>query len=307
MASELDQVVDLKPKPDEQRDDEIKVTFHPEMFRIISYVMFWIMVAQAAFITRITVKPYPYDDPENPLKKTFGYVNICVNWDYNPSLWITAMVYIPVELPLLCYIFLSWVRVYRDYRASVIRRDYYIALTVMNAVEFVLCTLFRMIFVIHAFDNVMGHTLGFMGLQVALAINAIRSLMYFSLYHFLTERSWQLWAGILYIVVLFLVTLFKLIFVFSIFTDRPIATVGNPTTNSVAGAFDIIWLILAGVLPLFFAVYMLKKTSPLQFTIAWSALDKEVMMQKRDRSVDVVPLPSSTQFEKMPVRSGEVA
>jgi len=245
---------------------------HPETIRVVAYVNFWIMTGLAMILTRVLVYPYPYD-VDNPLKQTFGYTNICINWDYAPVLFIIAMVYPFVEIPLLTYVAVFWARLYQDHLRG--QTDYFYFGTVASAIEFILFMWFRMVFVVRAidgsaYDSVLGHTLGFFGLQIGFVINSIKSFVYFVDSTDLTAKNWKFWAGVIYVTLTGLVTIFKLIYVAAIFAGHPLWTIGSEQATAVGQTLDSAWMVLVAILPLFFALYLRKNTHSLTLSLGWN-------------------------------------
>jgi len=143
----------------------LEFTIHPETIRLIAYINFWLMVGLAAIVTRLGVFPYPYD-VENPLFNTFGYSNICINWDYSPSIYITSLIYITVEFPLLLYVAMFWLRLLQEYYANDITHTTFVICSVLSVIEFLLIFIFRMAFVSRVSEDIATNILSFTGLQV---------------------------------------------------------------------------------------------------------------------------------------------
>mmetsp|Transcript_25074 Transcript_25074/g.69161 ORF Transcript_25074/g.69161 Transcript_25074/m.69161 type:complete len:355 (+) Transcript_25074:217-1281(+) len=117
-------------------------------------------------------------ETENHLVEITGLTNICVYWDYTPAREIVAVVYPFFELSLLMYITLDWLNTQLSFARGEIPKWYLI----FHHFKFGLCMFlfaqFRLIFVFIAYENVQGHTAGFLCLQIGLVLVAIDNFMY---------------------------------------------------------------------------------------------------------------------------------
>lgn len=259
--------LNLIPEEEEQEElipmstnyDKILIIINPEYFRITAYVMFWMMILFCVTLTKIFVDP---DLVENsPLVDMFGYNNICIFFDYPPARVATAMFYPFVEIPLLMYIVFNFLRLREAYfeRPSLLKRSEFIMGVVFFPICFILAMYFRMVFVVEAFKDVVGHTLGFQGLIVSLALVAVQNHIYNKATNSIVFPR-KPWIATTYLVTLLVVTVIKLILVWSIFLKMPII---SPQTSFGAGLgrfLDIVWMILAAIVPLGIAVYQRKRT-----------------------------------------------
>jgi hypothetical protein len=107
------------------------------------------MSAVAATITYLTVDPWPYSY-DNPIYKEFGFTNICVNWDFIPSMYITAVLYIFAEMPILIYCITFWVRTLEECNNGKLPKTYFRFCTFVTVIECLGFSLFRMVFVIRS-------------------------------------------------------------------------------------------------------------------------------------------------------------
>ena len=128
--------------------------------------------------------------------------------DYSPATEVTAMFYPLVEIPLVLYIVLNFLRVRECFRAGQMSVLRYAVIACFLPVEVVLILWFRMIFVVHAFDDVQGHTLGFHGLMIALCLVSVQNYLYHDSIH---KRIMSRTVSIGYLTALFMVTATKMV------------------------------------------------------------------------------------------------
>jgi len=258
-----------------------------EKIRLVAYLAFWGMCGFAIIVANITVFPYMtcvIDGVDKvgtectDLFRIFGFNNICANWDYSPSTQLTGMVYPIFEYALLLYILLDYYQVKNDMLNGIFPQDKSTLMTVMFWIKIVLVAWFRMIFICKVTDDafviggltvdpVVAHTLGFWGLQFGLVLIAFENVLY------LTYREQGMWSfspsatvklGYVYIVLLAGFTAVKVVWSGSIFASPT----GEPIIpNSVAKYFDKGWMLLAAILPVFFALNGMKKDPPMIISI----------------------------------------
>lgn len=261
------------------------ITFQVEKIRLIAYLSFWGMCGFAIVVSAVTVFPgmtCVIDGVDkvgkdcSDLMRIFGFNNICANWDYAPATQLTGMVYPIFEYALLLYILLDYYQIKNDILNGIFPAEKEKLMKVMFWIKIVLTAWFRMIFICKVTDGpitigtltispVVAHTLGFWGLQFGLVLIAFENVLY------LTYRQQGMWGfspastvklGYLYMVTLACATVLKIIWAGSIFA------VGSPIIpNAVAKQVDRAWMLLAAVLPLFFAMNGMKKDPPMVITL----------------------------------------
>eukprot|EP00746_Dinoflagellata_sp_MGD_P022888 gnl/MRDRNA2_/MRDRNA2_153579_c0_seq1.p1 gnl/MRDRNA2_/MRDRNA2_153579_c0~~gnl/MRDRNA2_/MRDRNA2_153579_c0_seq1.p1 ORF type:complete len:279 (+),score=2.81 gnl/MRDRNA2_/MRDRNA2_153579_c0_seq1:90-839(+) len=215
------------------------------------------MVLLAVCVTTFYMK---MDLTVTPLTKTFGYNNICIYWDYSPSREICALFYVFVEVPLVGYSILSMLQRRESYQASLISKAHYYINLATFPIELILILCFRMIFVISAFMDTLGHTAGFYGLQIVLSLVASKNLAYnhaigrFPFMNYLGLTGSRI-CGILYVILLIAITIIKIVHTLMIFGGA-----SGLFSGSVARFFDILWMMFAAVLPFFIAYSQIKQT-----------------------------------------------
>lgn len=234
--------------------DKLIIVINPEYARIAAYVMFWLMIVFCMTLTKFFVDPDLVD--HSPLIDMFGYNNICIFFDYAPARVATAMFYPFVEIPLLIYIVLNYLRLRETFYEPprLIERWEFVLGSVFFPICFVLALYFRMVFVVEAFDDVIGHTLGFQGLQLSLALVSIQNFIYNKATN---NVPFAPWISIVYLASLLLVTAIKMILVWIIFIVRFTPT---PFTSIFGQFLDVAWMLLAAVVPLGIAFYQRNRT-----------------------------------------------
>lgn len=258
-----------------------------EKIRLIAYFSFWGMCAFAVICSIVLVWPYKtcvIDGVDktgkdcSDLLRIFGFNNICVNWDYQPAVQLTGMVYPIFEYSLLLYILLDYFQIQNDMLNGIFPAQKAKLMKTMFWIKVVLVAWFRMIFICKvtddpivigglSIDGVLAHTMGFWGLQWGLVLIAFENVLY------LTYRKQGMWSfsnettiklAYAYLVGLAASTAFKFIWSASIFASET----GTPVfPNSVASVVDRVWMLLAAVLPVFFALNGMKKDPTMVITI----------------------------------------
>jgi len=247
-------------------------TVHPEVFRLITYFGFWSMVALAIVSFRLTVTGV--DMERTPLVDQFGYNNICIYWDYSPAREIAALYYPLVEYPMVVYVFLTYLQLRSSASARLIPAYLYNLCAGIMLVQVVLFSWFRMIFVVEAFKDVKGHTLGFFGLQLSLALNAVHNFL-FNQY---IKANWLSFLGLsynasrvfmwIYLIGLVGVTFVKLAHGMLLFYSTSFIDLGTPSGRFIAQSLDFLWMLFAALLPIPIA-WMQYKTEPsMKFVIS---------------------------------------
>ncbi len=84
----------------------------------------------------------------------FGFENICVNWDYEPSRQLTAMVYPLFEYSLLVYLILDFAQTKLSYKRGELTEWFYAFSKVVFPINVFLCAMFRKYSVVFTFFTV---------------------------------------------------------------------------------------------------------------------------------------------------------
>jgi len=242
-----------------------KVDFkiHAELLRLITYVMFWVMVLVSIFVTKVFVKP---DLTDTPLVHTLGYNNICIYFDHSPAREVAAAIYPFVEIPLVAYVILNFLTTREFWQVGRISGALYRVYQLTLPVEFVLAVLFRMVFVIDGFQNIQGHTIGFLGLQLLLCLISTKNLL---VDRELGETPGRGLVGqkaarvlaILYVLLLCVSSALKIIHTAALlFTGSGIFDVTTSGGVAIAKTLDYMWMVLAAVIPALIAFQQMRST-----------------------------------------------
>lgn len=281
----------------ESEGAKLEFSVSPEAWRFVAYSSFAAMVMVAYMVSRTITADVLARGPETPgdtcgpfnngtgfdfytdnhLIRAFGYANICVNWDYSPSREVTAMVYPAFEYALLFYIVLDYLNVALGYQRGYVGKKFWILTNVLFPLECVLCAWFRMIFVVVAYENLAGHTAGFMGLQIVLILLSIQNTGYV----LTTGTSFKLVGGlrntqiiaVCYIVGNLIASAIKLVFTATIvFTGAGHEMSSRTIQGIVVGkVVDAVWMLFNVICPFILSFVRARSEKPLIFTIDMQA------------------------------------
>lgn len=280
------------------KDEQGNWVIDPEFFRFVGYVNFWIMVAISIIVTKATVViPSP-----NPLEEIFGYTNICIYFDYDPARVVASMLYPLVEFSLVLYVVTNWYAAKDTFRCQ---GEYaYIIFSLATFVEVVAIAWFRMVFVVRVFTDVVGHTLPFIGLMIALSMIAIQNTIYYNLLNAKTQwkcvgwfDNFKQYFGILawgYTILLFIGTAIKVIFTTAVFLGHPIIPIGSPGQVATEETIDYLWMILAAVMPMGFSIYLMTEKNRPKLTFGPSF---NLYRMQQDSSSDCESIDSLDSLE----------
>ncbi|KAJ1633443.1 hypothetical protein T492DRAFT_981117 [Pavlovales sp. CCMP2436] len=229
----------------------LEISFHPETLRLCAYLAFYVMVAVSLAVTTTTVK---VDLQSSALMRTFGYNNVCVFWDYSPAREIAALVFPVTEYLFQAYVLTAWIRAYQSYAEAEVSLRYLRAVNVISPITMTLLAWVRIIFVIDGEQNLLGHTLGFTALQIALLLVAYLNYFYNEEVDLLPFQGTlgKLGARLLslaYLVSFTFITYMKMLIVFSIFAGTPVVDTTTPSGAAGAQFVDIAWMFLGAILP----------------------------------------------------------
>lgn len=302
-------MVSTKQQPNNQPRGSPILSYEVEVesWRFIVYIFFWFMVFFAMFMSQNYVAPMLAAGPELPgntcgafanrgpnsrlqndgvvipgegfdfstethLQDFFGFRNICTNWDYTPARETTAMVYPLFEYSLLIYLVLDFLNTKIAYLRGELNEWFWVFSKVCFVVNIFFCAMFRMIFVCIAYEQVKHHTMGFLGLQVALILIAIQNTLFMIdtnvAYKYLggTIASTRFWS-LLYLVGLIIISGFKVTATIYVVQEG----VGAPWTMKESGVpnykigelVDRIWMVFNAILPLFISRLRANEDCPL--------------------------------------------
>jgi len=247
---------------------------HPEAIRQAAYLAFWGMVGFAVVCTKTWVE---IDMNETVLMKTFGFNNICVNWDYSPAREYTSLVYPLFEYLFLLYIVISFLQIMAQYKMGTLPRWLYITSCVTLPFQVVFVAWFRMIFVYKVTDDAVGHTLGFFGMQITLCLVAMQNILYSTAYgtaYPMLGRKGTLIVCWMTFALLVPITMYKITWASAIFAGKPILDLNNPTERLFIKTMDRVWMALAAVWPLIDAEMQRRSEPPITITVSSGAEPK---------------------------------
>lgn len=198
-----------------------------------------------------------------------------MNWDYSPAREYTAFIYPAFEYSLLLYLVLDFVNTAIAYQRGYVSASFWQFSRIVFPIMIVLTALFRMIFVIVAYENVGGKTGGFLGLQVALILLAIHNTL------FVLEAgiSYDLVGGLrntkiiaeTYLLCNMLIGSIKLFLTGRVvFKATPFPwshqQSGVPGHN-IAELVDRVWMVCKALLPLFISFVRARSEKPLLISV----------------------------------------
>ena len=156
---------------DEDNGSFVKIFVVPEFIRFISFCSFWSMAFFAIAITRLIVVdklaagpevegdscgPFNQKNPglgkgfdfstQNHLLQTFGFTNICANWDYSPSRELTAMYYPVFEYSLVLYLVMNFYTIRLSYMGGESSKWFWTLTKIFFPFEIILAVWFRKYF-----------------------------------------------------------------------------------------------------------------------------------------------------------------
>lgn len=231
-------------------------------FEVIGYIFLFscCLLDYLQRLVALTHKIYPF-------YRSFRTLAVCVQWDYTPSRQITALFYPVFEYSFAVFLVLSYVYVKKCYLMHEIPKWLWRFEQVTFPIKLVLFAWVRMIFVFPAEENIVGHTLGFLGLQIAVALIALENVMlanarkedYFHLGRKATRvLSWT------YYFILLPATILKFSIDVGFLIKKPFVNIQDPVQVIFVHSLDKIWMIFAAILPFFFAIYQYKTEPHLQ-------------------------------------------
>ena len=202
------------------------------------------------------------------------FFQICSNWDYSPSREITALVYPLFEYTLLMYLVADFTNVTIAYKKGWVSKRFWRIFLCLFPIMILFCSWFRMIFVILAYENVRGHTAGFIGLQLVLMMVACLNVFYISEtkieYEFLGGRQGTRICALAYLFCALGVSAIKLYLDSNVVLGFPYPEWGLKHVGEsmvVGQVVDMIWMLFNAVLPLFIAYVRARSEKPLEITI----------------------------------------
>lgn len=247
--------------------------FNVEIFRLLAYLSFWLMVILAIVITSASGAVADMND--TALTKILGYNNICVYWDYEPSRSFIAMFY-PIVEGLLCLYFLG--HVFRCQIACLTGAMTKAELNFQLALSFFTILFgvwFRMIFVEHMDEDTgigeqRGHVAGFLCLQICMILLETQNFFYL-------RATWEYgkhWLGPVAYAVYLIICGIKLILGIGVTVGKPLLDIDNANQVTFARTMDVLWMVVNAICPIFFSYYWLTHTKQ-TFVISFAKATKK--------------------------------
>jgi hypothetical protein len=205
------------------------------------------------------------------------------------------------EHSLLIYVILDFILATISYKKGHVSARCWKAAVMLFPLQIILCAWFRVIFVVLAYENVRGHTAGFLGLQIALLIVAILNTAYI----IETKSSHSFLGGLQgtritaftcltgNLIVSSIKACFSAFVVFglggdNIYPQWALQKVAG-SEKGIGQVVDVVWMIFNALLPMIIAAVRARSEPPLEFTID---------LGKPENSVSVSNRPSSEAVEQ---------
>ena len=195
-------------------------------------------------------------------------IQICVLFDYSPSREYTAMVYPLFEYTFFLYVVFDYIHLRLVCKGSPKLEGLVTLSNILMPVKFLLIAWFRMIFVYNVkqpfvdfgLRGVVGHTMAFFGFQLALIMVSFENILFIMKTNVVYPRLgpyWTKFCCVLYLCLFIPNTFFQMWFAFGIFWGFDTLNVHgdnpNPMHQLMIMLVDRMWMILVGMLPLWFA------------------------------------------------------
>ena len=213
---------------------------------------------------------------------------ICSNWDYSPAREIVALIYPVFEYTLLLYLVADFVNTAISFHKGWVSRRYFRVARVLFPVMILLCSWFRMIFVILVYENARGHTAGFLGLQLTLMMVACLNVWYISEtkieYDFLGGLRGTRVCALTYLVCDLAVSATKFWLDVHVVVGYPYPSWGTTQVGDqvVGQIVDHIWMIFNAILPLIISYVRSRNERPLEVSVDLQA-PKFILQRIRDQ------------------------
>lgn len=265
----------------------IKWNVNVEAIRVIAYVNFFIMIICAMIINAVAASPRLKDGPadgsicgafdgamgdkvdppvvpgqgfdvatQSHLQRSFGFNNVCANWDYSPSRELTALVFPLFEYSFLLYVILDFLKAYIYFKKGWCSKVFFRAFQVVFPFMLIGCSWFRMIFVIIAYEDMSGHTAGFFGFQITLIMVAVMNTWFVidtkASFAWLGGQKGTTAVAIFYLGMNMIICAIKMFLTASIvFTGSPASWSTNEIFGMYIGQFvDNLWMLFNVLIPM---------------------------------------------------------
>lgn len=200
------------------------------------------------------------------------------------------MIYPIFEYTLILYVVADFATVAVAYRKGWTSRRYWTTMKCLFPIMILLCSWFRMIFVIIAYVNVRGHTAGFLGLQLVLMMLACLNVWYIVEsnieYRFLGGRGGTRWCAGVYLVLDLCVSALKFGSDLMVVAGYNYPSWGlTPvfgTTMVVGQVLDMVWMLFNALLPMIIAYVRSQSEPALEISIDMANPSQVELKRRQD-------------------------
>lgn len=224
-----------------------KLTFNPEILRIISYIALIIILVVGNILTEkfVTVDPHT-----TAIYKLFGFNHACNALDHEPSRTVSAMLLPLWEVPFVMYVIFNFLRIQDAYRENKAPKYTFVIAAILLPIELLLTVWFRIVFVWNPEVNFLNHYIPYIGFQVLLFLVAFENVLYFYAMKTLPFKNNAVIA-IGYLVLLFVVTLLYVLIGLSSALGHPILDlIGNAGQREFFKSLASFYTVLVVPVPL---------------------------------------------------------
>jgi hypothetical protein len=233
---------------DPQTKETPTLSFHPEIFRLMFFLLFWLMSGIGILLTYVFNVGYI---SHNPILMAFGINSLCIFFDSSPAFFVMPTIWFFCGLTLVIYSLACALRGYEMYRGSMIGKKTYIAQLILYTATIIVVGYFSTVFAVHPNQNIFLHTLPFMMLIFSLSIINWNT---FFIYKDIGMPNYLAKYLIFYNIAQSLVSVY-----YGYAIANVIFNLNGPHIY-YATVVDRSWLILLAVVPIFNAILLLKNT-----------------------------------------------
>jgi len=242
----------------------LEVTLVPEAFRMWFYYGWWLFIA-IAIVVSVIWADIPYDD--NPFIEHFNGLSICIFFDFPPFGFFGALLWMPQIFNLVMYEVLDLFRVYDHYHDGVAHPDFKHSISSRFMKWYAASTLFEICGFVGFIqtmatspsENWKVHSVPYLVMTYGLWTMAFKRFLYLraagKLEEALSEgHQWvklKLWAGWIYVVLLWIAMFFKTSILWPNFFGAKLWTQpGWAWTDTVLQYAVYLWFVLTLMVPI---------------------------------------------------------
>lgn len=241
----------------ESQVDRDVITIYPERLRILLYIAFWFTMFVGIAITMI-FSPEKIG-PTDPIRRFYGYPNICIFFDHFPAKYVLPSMWVFVCAIFFTYAMVDLTRARHEKLVGKLS-DKMFSFFCFGTYYEILCIFFvATTFAVSPKDSMVMHTVPFTMLISALCVLAIKNYLCFHACGYIPEKDRKL--GIAYLVILIGLSVAKMVFqINALMQDGLYCTRCNP---GYGHSLDIFWMIFAAILPIYIAIRLHRTAPPL--------------------------------------------